>query len=81
VLHKSLMSALVFTMTVAFAGGVLAEPTTTPPAPSTPTSSETMTTGEKDAVKPAMVKPHKNTTKMKKSTKEKKAKAQKPAVE
>ena len=80
-LHTSLMSALVFTMTVAFAGGALAESTATPPAPSTTTSSETMGNAEKDTVKPAVVKPHKDTTKMKKSTKEKKAKAQKPAVE
>jgi len=76
-----MISAMIFTMTVAFAGGILAEPTTTAPAPSTPTSSETVATEDKDAVKPAVAKPHKNTNKMKKAPKEKKAKAQKPAVE
>jgi hypothetical protein len=78
VLHKSLMSALVLAMTVAFAGGVLAEPTA--PAPSSPTSSKQLTSAEKETVKPAVVKPHKDTNKMTKSTKGKKAKAQKPAV-
>lgn len=79
--HPTMMSAMVFTMTVAFAGGVLAEPTATAPAPSTPTSSETIATEEKDAVKPAVAKPHKDTNKMKKAPKGKKAKAQKPAAE
>jgi hypothetical protein len=40
-----------------------------------------MATEEKDAVKPAEAKPDKDTNKMKKSTKGKKAKAKKPAVE
>jgi len=81
VLHPSLMSALAFTMTMAFAGGVLAEPVATTPAPSMPTSSESMATEEKDAVKPAETKPHKGTNKMKKHSKGKKAKNQKPAGE
>jgi hypothetical protein len=76
-----MMSAMVFTMTMAFTGGVLAERTPTASAPATPASSETMATEEKDAVKPAVAKPHKNTNKMKKAPKGKKAKAQKPAAE
>jgi hypothetical protein len=76
-----MMSAMVFTMTVTFAGGILAEPTATALAPSTPRSSETMATEAKDTVKPAVAKPHKDTNKMKKAPKGKKAKAQKPAAE
>ena len=79
--HLSLMSALVFTMTMAFAGGVLAEPAATTPAPSMPTSTETMATEGKEAVKPAETKAHKGTNKMKKHSKGKKAKNQKPAGE
>ena len=67
-----MISALVLAMTVAYAGGVLAEP-------SSPTSSQQLGSAEKDAVKPAVVKPPKSTSKMKKSTKEKKTETPKPA--
>ena len=80
-LHPTLMSAFVFTMTVAFAGSVLAEPAATTPAPSTPISSEPMATEEKESTKPTEAKANKGMNKMKKGNKGKKAKAQKPAVE
>jgi len=81
VLRNSLMSALALAMTVAFAGGVLAEPSTSAPASPATSESEQLASEEKDVVKPAVLKPYKNTNKMKKSGKGKKAKTPKPAVE